>query len=63
VDAQNRITLDMQVGAESPEPVIELMRRMAQAPFSKPQPKLQAPPTQAEPLWKYRVSVEYAQKL
>jgi Tfp pilus assembly protein PilN len=63
VDAQNHIVLDMQVASESAEPVIELMRRMAQAPFGKPQPKLQQGPTQAEPLYRFRVSVEYAQKL
>jgi len=63
VDARNRITLDMQVGAESPEPVIQMMRRMAEAPFSNPQPKQQQAPSQAEPLWKYRLSVDYAQKL
>ena len=63
VDARNHITLDMQVGASSPDPVIELMRKMAQAPFSNPQPRLQQAPTQAEPLYRYRVSVDYAQKL
>jgi hypothetical protein len=63
VDSQNRITLDMQVAAESPEPVIELMRKMAQEPFSKPEPKLQQGPTQAEPLYRFRVSVQYGQKL
>jgi type IV pilus assembly protein PilN len=63
VDAQNRITLDMQVGAESPEPVIKLLQSMAQAPFGKPDLKLQQNPTQAEPLYRFRVSVEYGQKL
>jgi hypothetical protein len=63
VDAQNRIMLDMQVASESPEPVIELMRKMAQPPFAKPDPKLQQGPTQAEPLYRFRVSVEYGQKL
>src|SRR4051812_41517427 len=63
VDAQNRIVLDMQVAAESPEPVIDLMRKMAQEPFAKPQPKLQQGPTQAEPLYRFRVSVDYGQKL
>jgi len=63
VDAQNRIMLDMQVASESPEPVIELMRRMAQPPFGKPEPKLQQGPTQAEPLYRFRVSVDYGQKL
>ncbi len=63
VDANNHITLDMQVGAESPDPVIEMMKRMAEAPFANPQPRLQQSPSQAEPLWRYRVSVDYAQKL
>jgi len=63
VDAQNRITLDMQVASESAEPVIELMLRMAHPPFGKPQPKLQQGPTQAEPLYRFRVSVDYGQKL
>jgi type IV pilus assembly protein PilN len=63
VDAQNHILLDMQVGAESPEPVIELLKTMAQPPFANPEPKLQQSPSQSEPLWRYRVVVEYAQKL
>jgi type IV pilus assembly protein PilN len=63
VDAQNRISLDMQVGAEAAGPIIELVKRMSEAPFSKPDPKLLQPPTQAEPLYRYRMSVEYAQKL
>ena len=63
VDASNRVTLDMQVGAESPVPVIKMFETMAQAPFGKPDLKLQQTPTQAEPLYRYRVSVEYAQKL
>ena len=63
VDAQNRIVLDMQVAAKSPEPVIELLKTMAQAPFANPEPKLMQSPSQSEPLWRYRVSVEYGQKL
>jgi Tfp pilus assembly protein PilN len=63
VDAQNRVILDMQVGSESPEPVIKLLQTMQEAPFGKPDLKLQQTPTQAEPLYRYRVSVEYAQKL
>ena len=63
VDAENRIVLDLQVAAESPEPVIALMKAMETAPFSNPQPKSQQAPSQSEPLWRYRVSVEYGQKL
>ena len=63
VDAENHIRLDMLVGSESAEPVIELMKKMAQAPFGRPFPSVEQSPTQAEPLWRYRVSVDYAQKL
>ena len=63
MDARNELSLDMQVGSESPVPVIEMMKNMAQQPFSNPDVKLQQSPTQAEPLWRYRLSVSYAQKL
>jgi type IV pilus assembly protein PilN len=63
VDADNRVMLDMQVGSESPESVIKLFQMLAQAPFGRPEMKLQQPPTQAEPLYRYRLSVGYAQKL
>jgi type IV pilus assembly protein PilN len=63
VDVRNHIVLDMQVGSESPEPVIEFLKALQAPPFGRPQPRVQQPPTQAEPLYRYRVSVDYAQKL
>jgi len=63
MDARNELSLDMQVGSESPVPVIKMLENMGQEPFSNPDVKLQQSPTQAEPLWRYRVSVSYAQKL
>jgi len=63
VDARNHVVLDMQVAAESPEPVIELLKSLQAPPFGRPAPRVQQPPTQAEPLYRYRVSVDYAQKL
>jgi Tfp pilus assembly protein PilN len=63
VDSLNRVSLDMQLGAESPAPVIELLKTMADAPFSNPEIRTQQAPTQSEPLWRYRVSVIYGQKL
>jgi type IV pilus assembly protein PilN len=63
VDGQNRIQLDMQLGTEAPEAVIKLLQAMAQQPFSKPNLKTQQSPTQAEPMYRFRVSVDYAQKL
>jgi Tfp pilus assembly protein PilN len=63
MDAHNELSLDMQVGSESPVPVIEMMKNMGSQPFSNPDVKLQQAPTQAEPLWRYRLSVGYAQKI
>jgi type IV pilus assembly protein PilN len=63
VDALNRVSLDMQLGSDSPQPVIDLLKTMAAQPFSNPEIRTQQSPTQSEPLWRYRVSVEYAQKL
>ena len=36
VDSLNQVSLDMQLGAESPVPVIELLKSMASPPFSNP---------------------------
>ncbi len=63
VDSMNLVSLDMTLGAESPVPVIELLKTMAGAPFANPKWTTQQAPTQSEPLWRYRVSVEYGQKL
>jgi len=64
VNGQNQITLDMTVGAESPEPVIELLKVLAESPlFGPAYLHSSLPPSQTEPLYRYRVSVTYAQKL
>ena len=64
VDSRDNVSLDMQFGSDSPLPAIELLRKMGESRvFSHPEIKNQQPPTQGEPLWRYRVSVDYAQKL
>jgi type IV pilus assembly protein PilN len=64
VDARDRVFLDMQVASNDPTPTIELLKALGSSPlFSHPDIKLWQSPTQSEPLWRYRVSVEYAQKL
>lgn len=64
VDASDRVFLDMQVATEAPGPMIEMLKALGNSTsFSHPDMKLWQAPTQAEPLWRYRVSVEYAQKL
>ena len=61
----NQVTLDMTVGADSPEPVIELAEGAGGvAAFRLGVPSTAAcRPRQAEPLYRYRITVTYAQKL
>ena len=62
--AQNEIQLDMVVGAESAEPVVQLLTRLENSPaFGATLIHNRWPPTQSEPLLRYRVSVSYVQKL
>jgi hypothetical protein len=60
----NRVLLDMVVGTAQPETVIELLKRLQQSPlFGAAQVLGQQPPTQNDPLFRFRVTVAYAQKL
>jgi Tfp pilus assembly protein PilN len=64
VSGKNQVTLDMLVGAESAEPVIDLYKAMENSPlFGAVSQQSYLPPSQAEPLHRYRFTVNYAQKL
>ena len=64
VTGKNQVTLDMLVGAESAEPVIDLYKSMENSPlFGAVSQQSYLPPSQAEPLHRYRFTVNYAQKL
>lgn len=64
VTNQNHVQLEMVVGAQDPKPVIELLTKMESSPlFGHVNLLNSQPPTQNEPLFRYRVSVNYAQKL
>jgi len=64
LNSKNEVVLDMQVGTENPEPLIVLLKALEASPlFGPAYLHTSAPPSQSEPLWKYRVSVNYAQKL
>lgn len=64
LDAQNRVTLNMMVASETPEPEIQMLVAMENSPlFGQVQEAQRVPPTQAEPLYRYRVTVTYAQQL
>jgi len=64
VTGDNRIQLDMILGAASPEPVIEFLKRLeGSALFGATEVQSWQPPSQNEPLYRYRVSASYAQSL
>jgi hypothetical protein len=63
-DGVNRVQLDMVVGTTKPESFLILLKRLAQASnFGAATVSTQAPPSQNDPLYKYRLTVAYAQKL
>jgi Tfp pilus assembly protein PilN len=64
IDAHNRVLLDMIVGANDPAPVLDLLRKLEESPRFGPASVYNSlPPTQTEKLLRYRISVNYAQKL
>jgi len=61
---QNQVLLDMTVACESQPPVIEFFKSLEESQlFGSVVEHSSLPPTQAEPIYKYHVSVMYAQKL
>jgi type IV pilus assembly protein PilN len=64
VNSANQVMLDMTVGADSPEPVIQLYKALEESPlFGSVMEHSSLPPTQSDPLYRYRITVIYAQKL
>ncbi|HTP89878.1 MAG TPA: hypothetical protein VMJ34_23190 [Bryobacteraceae bacterium] len=64
IDAQNRVQLDMVVGATEPGPIVEMLQRFERSPaFGSTAVMNSMPPGQNEQLYRYRVTVSYAQKL
>jgi type IV pilus assembly protein PilN len=60
----NRVQLDMQVGTTQQDAVIGLLKSLEKSSlFGAATLVNQSPPTQNDPLYKYRVTVSYAQKL
>lgn len=64
VNKDNKVTLDMTVGAMSPAAVIDFLKALESSPLFE---SVSAPntlaPSQAEPLYRARLTVNYAQKL
>jgi len=61
---KDRVQLDMWLGTDAPEAVITLLKNLAESKlFGDASVISQAAPTQNDPLYKYRLTVSYAQSL
>jgi Tfp pilus assembly protein PilN len=64
VNASNQVSLDMVVGAQNPAPLQDFLEKLQASPLFGPAAvPTYLPPNQNEPLYRYRVNVNYAQKL
>ena len=64
IDSQNEVQQDMLVGAKEVLPLIELVKRLEASPqFGPTNVQTSQPPSQTDPLYRYHVTVSYAQKL
>ncbi len=64
VSPQSRVLLDLNVGAESPEALIQFLKALESSPvFGDVVEHNRIPPSQSEPLYRLHVTVNYAQKL
>ena len=64
VTGRNQVVLSLQVGSEGPEPVIVFYKALERSDlFGGVTQNIYQPPSQAEPLYRYRFTVNYAQKL
>ena len=63
VDPRNQIVLEMNVGSEQTEPLLQLLIKLENAEqFGHTAVSSILPPSQSEPLFRYVVNVNYAQK-
>lgn len=63
INSRNEVTLDMEVGAQAPSDAIAFTTRLQNSPLFGPATLLRAdPPSQNEPLYRYRLTVSYGQK-
>lgn len=64
INSKNEVMLDMVVGAKDPESVIGFLKKLEESPLFGPvEGHSSLPPSQNEPLFRYRVTVNYAQQL
>ncbi|MFZ0589224.1 MAG: PilN domain-containing protein [Bryobacteraceae bacterium] len=60
---RNHIELDMLVGAREPQAIMPLFKKLQESPlFGAAEISSQAPPTQNDPLFRFRLTVPYVQR-
>jgi hypothetical protein len=64
INSRQEVSLDMTVGAKDWTPVQDFMNKLAESPLFGPvEVHSWDPPSQTQPLYQYRLSIDYAQKL
>ena len=64
VNSRDQLSLDMTVASETPEPVIGFLAKLEGSDvFGAVTPSGITPPSQNDPIYRYRLTVTYAQKL
>ncbi len=64
LNLDNQILLDMTVASSAPEPVVDMLMRLEGSPlFGATAMTGWVPPSQSDPLFRYRVNVNYAPQL
>jgi type IV pilus assembly protein PilN len=64
INSRQEVSLDMIVGAKDWTPVQDFMNKLAESPLFGPVAVHSwDPPSQTQPLYQYRLSIDYAQKL
>jgi Tfp pilus assembly protein PilN len=64
VNGRDQVTLDMVVGAQTYGALVDMLKALSESPlFGPPNWQSNQPPSQSEPLFRLRLSVNYAQKL
>jgi type IV pilus assembly protein PilN len=65
INGSNQVKLDLTLASQQPEPMVEAVRAFEKSPHfaGSVLPTSRTPPTQAEPTYRYRFTVDYAQKL
>lgn len=64
INGANQVKLDVTLAAQQPAPVVDALKALEKSPrFGAVSLQNSTPPTQADPVFKYRFTVDYAQKL